>query len=635
MTVNNCLFGPAFSINGNASFSDKGANFQAVFNSSSDQGKVLTYQWYLNGMLVIDQSSINFNDKISCGTHELGLRILTAEGWSGIKSIPFTTCKTRTSVTLYGATSVDAGSSTQYEVLQFFSDGSHQNISAHYTFSASAAGSFTKNTFLASKDPNHIVDEEITISATKTGAETLTKQVMIRNIKPVTLLSAEISGPANLDQGDQARYAVIGHYSDGSQKDISQDFVLVASEGYFRGQTYVASLNGIANEVRGVSITAMKNGFVQVSRQINVHIDQMKSGVLMVDFYNDPSMNLVAMIDTQVFSGYRIPAHQGANIIPSDTLLAEDALVLASDLNQASSTNWRFEFNLAKLIRDNPGTADFAFQIKGRSAHANAVSGAFSLKTRSAKMAMNGSEGTYMPNVIGGADVGSPVNFSAQVSNGADGNYNSDDLPLVISFNYNVPNSLLTYSLIQPPIEVAEFDYLAVRYHWEEGAGTDLDILVGYEKTGTEYDGRYVGYGQGNVIIPPSELDGSKGYLWWARDSTGTSGYEGVLVGMNKFLAAYPSLPEVVEVGLYAAWYASVRSGDFSLELITYKGGTMNIQGTDFVNIGGRKISSNLLMMNTKLRVDNSKLPYSYFKIGTLRYNKRTASAVISINEPT
>lgn len=444
MTVNKCLFGPAFFIIGSTHHSDNVAYFQAAFSSSSDQEKALTYQWYLDGTLVVDQKLINFNGKVSCGEHQLGVRILTAEGWSGIKTISFKTCEIPTSIILDGANSVNAGSSTKYEVLQFFSDGLGQSISAQYTFSASAAGSFTNNLLVVSNDPDYYDEQEITIYAMKTGAQTLTKQVMVRNPKPVTLLSTEISGAADVDQGSQASYAVIGHYSDGSQRNISQGFVFTASEGYFIGQTYRASLNGIGNEVKAVIINANKNGFTQVSKQINVHIDMKKAGVLVVDFYNDSTMDLVAIIDTPGISGYHVPAHQGANIIGEDRDVVEDALILASDLNSPSKTNWRFEFNLAKLIRDNPGTSDLVFQIKGRSAYVSTLSGAFSLKNRAAIMAMNGSEGTYMPTVIGGANVGSIIDFNVRVDGSADGTYNPDYLPVVISFNYNVPNSLLT-----------------------------------------------------------------------------------------------------------------------------------------------------------------------------------------------
>lgn len=631
MPLTPCLSGPAFSITGDAYFGDNQVNFQVTFDQPADHENVLAYQWYLDECLLTDQQSATLNDKISCGEHRLGLRILSSEGWSGIKTIQFVTCKAPTSVILSGAESVNEGSTARYAVLQLFSDGSNNDITSQYTLVSSAGGSFDGPVFTALDNASAYDDIEVTISASKSGAETLTKQVKVVNTTPIAIVSLEISGPADVDNGNAAVYGVTGHYSDGSQRDISDEFVFASTEGYFTGRTYTASINGIIDEVRTVTISALQNGFVKVSKQINVHIDILKAGILVVDFYQDTTLNAIGLIDNATVVGHHVAAYAGSNIVPAGST-PEQALILASDLNVPSSTNWRFEFNIDKLIRENPGTSDFVFYVKGRSAIKGTVSGAFGLKTRGSKMAFNGNPGSYMPTVIGGANIGPIVNFNNQVAGGANGNFDENGLSTIIRFNYHVPTATLTYTLPPPQIEVEEFDFMAVRYHWEQGAGSDLDILVGFENTGTVHDQVYVGFGQGNLTVPKDTEPESDAYLWWATDNTGAGGYEGVLLGMKAFVDAFPNSTNIVEVSLYASWFGSPTTGDFSVELVTYKGGAMSKVGTDFVNTGGVQVSSNVLSVNTRIKAQVPENVAGYYKVGTLRYNKATASAVIEIN---
>lgn len=179
-------------------------------------------------------------------------------------------------------------------------------------------------------------------------------------------------------------------------------------------------------------------------------------------------------------------------------------------------------------------------------------------------------------------------------------------------------------------IEVDNFDFLAVRYHWDSGSGNDMDILVGFENNGTAYDNQYVGYGQGNATIPANTTPAADAYLWWGLDNTGSSGYEGALVGVKKFVQAFPNSPNIVEVGLYAVWYGQPVTGNFSVELATYLGGTMSLDGTNFINTGGTQVSSNTVGLNTLLN-SQAHSPATSYKVGILKYDKAAQAATIQL----
>jgi hypothetical protein len=155
--------------------------------------------------------------------------------------------------------------------------------------------------------------------------------------------------------------------------------------------------------------------------------------------------------------------------------------------------------------------------------------------------------------------------------------------------------------------------------------------MVGFENTGTAYDGLYVGYGQGSITQPPNANPQGSAYLWWAADNTTNAGDEDVLIGMKQFVADFPNTPDTIEVGLYAVWYQSPTVGDFTVELATYKGGTMSVSGSDFVNTGGTQVSSNTVNCNTQIH-NTSHTPSSSYKVGSVKYTKSTQSAIIEIN---
>ncbi|MDB4922067.1 hypothetical protein [Mucilaginibacter sp.] len=437
---------PAFTISGRRVFGDNTASFQLTFTNPDDQALVQAYEWYLDGILIIEAEDDSFAEQVTCGTHTISVRVLSNNTWSGTQELGFETCK---------------------------------------------------------------------------GA-----------------------------------------------------------------------------------------------------------GILVVDLFNNATLNVIGLIDNAEVAYSHVAAYAGVNIIPAGAEPA-NALVLASDFIDQPTLNWRFEFNIAKLLTNYPQSTSFVFYIDGRASAPVAVFGAFILKTFASQMTLIGSAGSYIPSVSGN-NLGSSVSFTSDLVGGADGSHTEADLTMIIKLVYDVASATISYITRKSiPID-SDFDFMTVKYAWDHG-GTDLDIMVGFENNGTTDDFIYVGYGQPNATVPANTVPQTDAYLWWGSDNTTIAGNENVLIGINQFVAGHGGLPDVVEVGLYAVWFGQPATGDFTVQLVTYKGGTMSQSGTDFVNTGGTQVSSVTINANTQIH-NSLSTPANAYKVGTLKYTRSTATAVIVIN---
>jgi len=191
-------------------------------------------------------------------------------------------------------------------------------------------------------------------------------------------------------------------------------------------------------------------------------------------------------------------------------------------------------------------------------------------------------------------------------------------------FNVNTGTTIL----------IPDFDFLVARFLWDyPSAGSDLDIQVQFENNDTPtIDNIFVGFGNVDDTVLSGTTPESNAYLWWGLDDTNSSaapqGIEGALVNILKFVTDFPSSPNIVEVGLYCVWYGSVASGDFTLEVVTYKGGTMSKVGTNIVNTGGVTVSSDTRLLNTTIH-NSTHTPANSYKVGVIRYNKTTLTAEV------
>ncbi|PWK72914.1 hypothetical protein LX99_04244 [Mucilaginibacter oryzae] len=440
--------------------------------------------------------------------------------------------------------------------------------------------------------------------------------------------SMTITGPATVTGGGSAEYHIIATLYDDSTVDLTADYTFTATDGTFNGATYTPGFNDTGLASRPDTITATGPSGT-LHKSITILDPVLVPGVLVVDLFSNTGLNVIGLVDNAEVSGNHVAAYTGNNIVPAASNPA-NALVLASDLIDQETLNWRFEFNIEKLLADHPASPSFTFYIKGRSTAAQTLTGAFSLKNAASEMVLSGSAGSYIPGVTGGAAFSSTVNFSSELVAGANGSHNEADLTTIIRLVYDVATRTVSYTT-RGPVQLQDFDYMTVRYHWDQGAGTDLDILVGFENNGTTIDNHYVGFGQDSITIPANADPQDQAYLWWALDNRGDSGYEAALIGMKKFVEDFPAAPGTIEVGIYAVWYHPPGTGNFTVQLNTYKGGQITQSGNDFVYTGGNAVFSDTYPVSTQIN-NNLHSPASAYKVGVLKYNKATLSALIDIN---
>jgi hypothetical protein len=802
-----CLNGPGFSLTGDSYFPSVAVIFSLLFDTPADQAAVLAYEWYLDGALVADQRTAQFAGSLNCGGYSIGARVLGTTGWSGIKTLEFSTCKVPLDSIIAGPASIKEGQSATYLVLLNFSDGSVLDKTDGYVFTADY-GAFDGNKFTVPLNSTTHDSRNATISAAQAGTPTLSKLVNVVDTTPGILESLMISGPDSVSEGGSAVYTVIASYSDGTTVDFTGDYVFECPDGSFLGNSFIAAKNSIAGDTRQSTITAFKNGVSQLTKQITITDVAPVPSVLVVDIFDIGNMDVIGRISSPAVAQGSLNAYTGKNFVLAEAA-PQNAYILASDLiSQAGNRlSWRFEYNIPKLLAEYPNQPDFEFELMGRASAAGQISGAYALKSPDTVMAMQGQSGSYIPTVTGGSSLGI-VSYNSVVGAGATGSHLQDDLLSILKLTYHVATSTISAStpvlqstaitgpdavneggnaaynvvaaydnglkinltglysftssegtfagatLSIPPNETAgdsriatitaaksgspslskqinivdksayvsiqikgdlvikegttttyqvigsysngqtdnltaqytfsategsfagaaltipgntvtgddrdatitaskagatpvtqqisivdsstiiinEFDFMAVRYSWSTGSGVDLDVMVGFEGNGTVIDGKYIGFGNntanGNKTIPVGTSPPSNAKLWWALDNREAAGVEAVMIGIKSFIDTYPNSPNIIQVGLYAVWYVSVSSGDFKVELATYKGGTMTTSGTNIINVGGQPVSSNAKDLNTLIQNRNA-LPSTSYKLGILKYNKSLQTATI------
>ncbi len=188
-------------------------------------------------------------------------------------------------------------------------------------------------------------------------------------------------------------------------------------------------------------------------------------------------------------------------------------------------------------------------------------------------------------------------------------------------------------------ITFAPFDTMVVRFIYDKPTnGTDLDIMVYYDGTGTSQDLDAVGYGQSpNTYKTPSDAtDNDLSYLWWASDDVGISGgtcVEAVVIGIDNLITNESTVGTYIDTLLRVGWFNSIgtspTSGMVHVELVTYSGGVMSLSGTNIINTGGVTIDT----QSTDIYIPFSgsgqvSLSHSTL-VGTVRYDKITKTAVL------
>lgn len=185
------------------------------------------------------------------------------------------------------------------------------------------------------------------------------------------------------------------------------------------------------------------------------------------------------------------------------------------------------------------------------------------------------------------------------------------------------------------PIPLDPFDYMVVRFTYTKPEdGTDLDIMVYYDGTGTVYDKDAVGFNQvpNATKIPTDATPDSDAYLWWASDDASLPAgecVEAVVIGLDSFNTTETVSGDIINVFLRVGWFNTIGGGEVGVQLQTYLGGTMSKVGTDIINTGGVLIDDltktiNITSGTGQVTEINSNLA------GVVSYNKITKAAILT-----
>jgi hypothetical protein len=180
------------------------------------------------------------------------------------------------------------------------------------------------------------------------------------------------------------------------------------------------------------------------------------------------------------------------------------------------------------------------------------------------------------------------------------------------------------------------FDYMVVKFTYEKPTnGTDLDIMIAYDGTGTIYDGNAVGFGQGstdNIKVPLNITPDADAYLWWANDDAGSPAgpcVEAVVIGVKNLYDDEVGVADNITIPLRVGWYGTIGDGSVTVQLLTYLGGTMSQSGTDIINTGGVLVDDQSFTRQVTSGTGQVTIIHSNL-IGTVSYNKTTSTAILS-----
>jgi hypothetical protein len=150
-------------------------------------------------------------------------------------------------------------------------------------------------------------------------------------------------------------------------------------------------------------------------------------------------------------------------------------------------------------------------------------------------------------------------------------------------------------------------DYLIITYQFDERGGQDLDTRT--EMISPVRSGPF-GYGF-------SQNSSSDSYILWSGDNTG-SGVESCLIDLTQLDGNANAI-----IGCAANWFRAEKrlSGNMSLDVRAYEGGSMGKNGYQFYNSGGRESGTASFRKNISgIGRMNNQL------IGKISYDKRTKS---------
>lgn len=203
----------------------------------------------------------------------------------------------------------------------------------------------------------------------------------------------------------------------------------------------------------------------------------------------------------------------------------------------------------------------------------------------------------------------------------------SDGREYYVLGDYSVSAQSRVCNRIPDPIVVNSFDYLVFKYVWTESAGRDLDTATviseprDLEVGGVRVGNVPLGFGFGAYYVSDVILN--------AGDNQG-SGSESILYDFRKFVGLDADVVPEIVIESYATWFSLKKSGNITIEIKAYKGGTMSQSGHDYVNTGGKvvteKVTEYIPVAATQRGPDKGVSDYKYSHTLTLKYNTRNQS---------
>ena len=160
---------------------------------------------------------------------------------------------------------------------------------------------------------------------------------------------------------------------------------------------------------------------------------------------------------------------------------------------------------------------------------------------------------------------------------------------------------------------IEDIDYLVFTYGFSDGR--DLDTCT---QLLTPIQEAKLGYSH-SVVNNSTNI-----YTVWGGDNTGL-GVETVLIDVKKLKTDFPDR-DVIEFCCGAIWYAQRVSGNVTMIVNAYRGGTMSIQNYDFINTGGVLVKTfDFNEVNVSL-VRATTYPLPSETVGLFRYTKSTGT---------
>ena len=186
-------------------------------------------------------------------------------------------------------------------------------------------------------------------------------------------------------------------------------------------------------------------------------------------------------------------------------------------------------------------------------------------------------------------------------------------------------------------VVIPEFDYLVLRYIWQDTDGTDFDTATGFDNTSLpDVDGKFVGWSLGWNTGSGTTSERVGEYLIYGGDNM-ESGNEAALIQMGPLLEGenYEKLPLEIRCSIYGNWYGGRQMGNVTISFTAYKGGTMRKDGFNFINDGGEEVYTGQATTNVASNGRNNweNITGLYSKVGTMIYNKESRDCIVRIGE--